>query len=462
MMYIPHPYQTHCTKHIVENAAAGLFVDMGLGKTVSTLTAIKQLMYDDLEISKVLVIAPKLVAQITWTDEIAKWDHLGQLRAAKVLGTENERKAALLQKADIYLINRENIVWLIGYYGTAFPFDMIVIDELSSFKSPKAERFKALRKIRPFVKRVVGLTGTPAPNGLIDLWPQLYLLDRGERLGTTLTAYRDRYFRRNQYTPFAKYELIQDNETEKVGENIYEKRIYEKISDICISMKAEDYLQLPKRVDLTTFIDFPPALQKKYEQFEKEQVLALEDCEDISAINAAALTNKLLQFSNGAVYDADKNYQEIHIEKIQALAEDIEAANGQPFLLFYQFRHDVERIKKHLRHFNPQELKGAKMISAWNRKEIPFLLAHAASAGHGLNAQVGGNLIGWFGVPWSLELYMQAVARLDRQGQTKPVINKRYIVRNTMDESVIASLEDKGLRQTALINAIKAIVKKYK
>lgn len=462
MIYLPHLYQTHCTKHIVENTAAGLFVDMGLGKTVSTLTAINQLMYEDLEISKVLIIAPKLVAEKTWTAEIIKWDHLSHLRASKVLGTENERKAALLKKADIYLINRENIVWLIGYYGTSFPFDMVVIDELSSFKSPKAERFKALRKIRPFVKRVVGLTGTPAPNGLIDLWPQLYLLDRGERLGLTLTAYRDRYFRKNQYSPFAKYELIQEKENEKIGENIYEKKIYQKISDICISMKAEDYLQLPKRVDLTTFIDFPPALQKKYEQFEKEQVLALDDCEDISAINAAVLTNKLLQFSNGAIYGADKNYQEIHNEKIHALAEDIEAANGQPFLLFYQFKHDVERIKKQLKHFNPQELKGAKMVDAWNRKEISFLLAHAASAGHGLNMQEGGNLMGWFGVPWSLELYMQAVARLDRQGQTKPVINKRYVVRNTMDERVISSLENKELGQTALINAIKAIVKKYK
>lgn len=460
--YTPHQYQQHCTEHVINNAAAGLFVGMGLGKTVSTLTAISQLMYDDLEVDKVLVIAPKLVAQRTWTAEIEKWEHLHHLKVSKILGSEAERKAALLCKADIYLINRENVVWLIGYYGSAFPFDMVVIDELSSFKSAKSERFKALRKIRPLVKRVVGLTGTPAPNGLIDLWPQLYLLDRGERLGTTLTGYRERYFTKNAYTPFGKYELIKDSNAEKTGENIFEKRIYDKISDICISMKAEDYLQLPKRVDSNVFVDFTSSLQEKYNDFEREQVLALEDNEQISAINAAALTGKLLQFSNGAVYDESKNYLEIHDLKLQLLAEDVEAANGNPFLLFFQFRHDVDRIKKHLKHLHPEELDSPKQIDKWNKGEIPFLLAHAASAGHGLNMQDGGNLMGWFGVPWSLELYLQAVARLDRQGQKKPVINRRYAIRGTMDERVMNCLENKNLGQNALIDAIKAIVKKYK
>lgn len=453
MEFKAYPYQAFAVRHIIDNSAAGLFLDMGLGKTVSTLTAIDRLMYDYFEVNKVLVIAPKRVAEDTWTTEAAKWDHLKHLRISVVLGSERERKEALKAEADIYVINRENVAWLIGYYQFAFPFDMLVIDELSSFKSPKAVRFKALKMVRPKINRVVGLTGTPAPNGFIDLWSQLYLLDMGERLGKTVTGYREKYFtpgRTNGQIVF-DYKLRADSE----------KTISSRISDICISMKAEDYLDLPRRMDRVVTVRLSPETRKKYENFEREQILAIEG-EEVSAVNAAALSGKLLQFANGAVYGTEKNYHEIHMAKIEALKELIEAANGQPVLVFYSFRSDCDRITKHLADYKPQMLKTAADIRKWNNGEIPLLLAHPASAGHGLNLQEGGNTIVWFGLTWSLELYQQANARLHRQGQIKPVMVYHLVAEKTMDGDVMESLAKKTGSQEALMNAVKARVKKYK
>jgi SNF2 family DNA or RNA helicase len=466
MIYNPYPYQQHATEHIKSHDGCGLFLEMGLGKTVSTLTAIDQLMYDEMEIQKVLVIAPKKVAEETWSTESMKWDHLNHLRLSLVLGSEGQRKAALLTKADIYVINRENVAWLIGHYGTAFPFDMVVIDELSSFKSAKSIRFKSLRQIRPKVKKVVGLTGTPMSNGLLDLWSQLYLLDMGERLGATLTGYREKYFKaknRNGYVVY-KYAIKSgdDDNDDLLGTDIYSKEIFDKISDICISMKAADYLTLPERITTDIPVHLPEKTMGRYEEFEKSQILALIDEEEISAVNAAALTNKLLQFANGAVYGEDGDFFDIHSEKLEALEEIIEAAGNQPVLIFYSYRHDLTRIKKHLKSYKLSELKNSADIKSWNEGKIPVLLAHPASAGHGLNLQAGGNIIIWFGLPWSLELYMQANARLDRQGQTKPVIIHRLITKGTMDEDVLAALDRKAGGQNALMEAVKARIKKYK
>lgn len=458
-----YPYQEHSTDHILSNNSCALFLEMGLGKTVSTLTAIDELMYVDFEVNKVLVIAPKRVAEDTWTTESQKWEHIKHLKMSLVLGTERQRKEALLRKADLYIINRENVVWLVGFYGTAFPFDMVVIDELSSFKSAKSARFKALRSIRPKINRVVGLTGTPAPNSLLDLWPQLYLLDQGQRLGKSLTSYRDKYFtagKRNGHIIY-RYDLKKDKNSDLLGDAYYEKEIYDKIGDICISMKAKDYLTLPGRIERTVPVLLHGRNMDKYYEFEKKQILALEDAEDISAINAAALTNKLLQYANGAVYDADKKFHEVHNEKIEALEEIIEAANGKPVLVFYSFRHDVDRIKTHLKKYKPEELKGSAHIKEWNEGKIPFMLAHPASAGHGLNMQAGGSTIIWFGLPWSLELYQQANARLDRQGQVESVIIHRLLTKGTMDEDVLKALDRKSTGQNALMEAVKARIKKY-
>lgn len=454
MEFKAHNYQQFAIQHILTHPYAGLFLDMGLGKTVSTLTAISYLMYEDFEVEKVLVIAPKKVAENTWSNEINKWDHLKHLTVSKVLGSEKARKEALEAKADIYVINRENVAWLVGLYQTAFPFDMVVLDELSSFKSPKAIRFKALRMVRPLVKRIVGLTGTPAPRGLIDLWSQLYLLDMGERLGKTVTNYREKYFtpgRSNGHVVF-DYKLRQDSDS----------LIYSKISDICISMKAEDYLTLPERIDRTVEIKLPASIKAKYDEFEKEQVLALEDSEDISAINAAALSNKLLQFANGAVYDAEKSFHEVHTEKLEALEEIVDAANGQSVLVFCSFKHDYERIKKHLKAHKPQLLETPEDEQKWNAGKIQVLLAHPASVGYGLNLQEGGNIIVWYGLNWSLELYQQANARLHRQGQARPVIIHHLVVSGTMDEDVMKSIEGKAECQEALMQAVKVRVQKYK
>lgn len=466
MKYNPHNYQLHAEQHIYDYPGCGLFIDMGLGKTVVTLTAMYRLLYEEFEISKVLVIAPKRVAEHTWTAEIAKWDHLQDLTVSKVLGSEKERKAALAKKADVYLINRENVAWIVAQYGGKWPFDMVVIDELSSFKSAKSGRFKALRQVRPLIKRMVGLTGTPAPNSLLDLWSQLYLLDRGERLGKTYTEYRDTYFRvKNPHQSFAKYQLIEEKD-ELVGKGYYAKKIYNKISDICISMKAADYLELPERIINDIPVTMNSFVKARYEAFEKEQVLALmEQDVEITAVNAGALCTKLLQFSNGAIYDEDKQYHVVHDEKIDELSELIDDAAGQPVLIFYTYQHDADRIMKHFKGRNIVRLKSDKDINAWNRGEIEIMLAHPASAGHGLNLQEGGSIVIFFGLPWSLELYLQAIARLHRQGQVKNVIVHRLITRGTVDEEVVASLERKEEGQDALMSAVKVVkmlIKKHR
>ncbi len=455
MTYTPHNYQRFAEAHILEKPYAGLFLSMGLGKTIITLSAIDKLIYQDLAVDKVLVIGPKKVIESTWSAEIETWDHLRHLRLSVVLGTEQQRIAALRRPADIYAINRENVAWLVSYYQSAFPFDMVVIDELSSFKNAASVRFKALRTVRPKIRRVVGLTGTPAPNGLEDLWPQIYLLDQGERLGKTLTGYRNQFFvpgRRNGHVVF-DYKL-----RSKEGEN----EIMQRIGDICISMKAEDYLDMPKRIDRTVEVVLPDSLMKKYQDFERELVLSIEDAADISAVNAAALTGKLRQFASGAVYDADKSWHEVHTEKLEALAEEMEAAGDNPVLVFYQYRHDLERLQAHFKSYRPRVLQGDGDVKDWNAGKIRMLLAHPASAGHGLNLQQGGHLIEWFGVDWSLELYEQAVARLDRQGQTRPVINTRIITKGTIDEDVLAALADKATVQNAVMAAVKARIQKYK
>lgn len=442
MKYVPHEYQKYAEEFIIEKLACGLLLNMGLGKTIVTLTAIDNLMYNYFEISKVLIIAPLRVAQDTWSKECEKWDHLKGLRISKVLGNEMERRAGLNTKADIYIINRENVEWLCENYK--FDFDMVVIDELSSFKSPTAKRFKALRKVRPLVKRIVGLTGTPAPNSLMDLWSEINLLDMGERFGRFITNYRNEYFvpdKRNQQVIFS-YKL-------RAGA---EELIYNKISDICISMKACDYLNMPERIENMVEVYMDQKETGLYKKLEHEMLLPFEDG-DIDAVNAAALSNKLLQMANGAVYDEFKAVKNIHSKKLEALEDLVEAANGKPVLIFYAYKHDKERIKAK---FKVEELNASEDISKWNEGKIPIAIAHPASAGHGLNLQAGGSTVIWFGLTWSLELYQQANARLWRQGQKETVVIHHIICKGTIDEDVIKSLSKKEIGQTALINSIKA------
>lgn len=451
--FIPHDYQAYSIQKILDQPASGLLLDMGMGKTVSTLTAVNELIYDYFEVPKVLVIAPLRVANFTWPDEIEKWEHLNHLRVSKVLGSEKQRIAALGADAEIYTINRENVVWLVEYYKSKWPFEMVVIDELSSFKSSKSKRFRALRKVRPLIKRIVGLTGTPAPNGLIDLWPQLYLLDQGERLEKTITGFRNRYFTPGAGDPGKRivYEWVPKPEAEEA--------IYKKISDICVSMKAEDYLDMPERINQTISIPLSPASRKQYEMLEKEFLLPFVDG-DVVADTAAVLSNKLLQLSNGAVYDEDKGVQFIHDEKLDALEDLIEQANGKPVIVFYNFKHDLARIQERFK--DAIKLETDAHFKAWNRGEIPILLTHPASAGHGLNMQDGGNTIIWFGMNWSLELYQQANARLHRQGQKSTVTVYHLIVDDSIDERVMKALENKTNSQDELMDAVKARIDKYK
>jgi len=399
------------------------------------------------------VIAPLRVAQSTWSGEIEKWDHLRGLRLSKVLGNEKQRIEALNQPADLYIINRENTEWLVNYYGRKWPFDMVVIDELSSFKNPRSKRFRALREVRPLIKRIVGLTGTPAPNGLMDLWSQIYLLDQGERLGKTLTGYRDRYFdpgRRNQNIVF-----------EWIPKPFAEEAIYEKISDVCVSMKAEDWLQLPGRIDNVLEIELPEKAKWQYKQLEKDLILPLLES-DITAANAAVLSNKLLQMANGAIYDEFGEAKEIHGAKLEALEEAVEAANGKPVLVAYAYQHDLDRIKRQLKKYNPRTLDSDQDVRDWNEGKIQVLLLHPASGGHGLNLQAGGNIVIWFGLTWSLEWYQQTNARLHRQGQTERVIIHHIVAKGTMDEEVLKALTGKAATQNGLMEAVKAKIEQYK
>lgn len=467
-----HNYQLACVEHIINTKFCGVFLEMGLGKTVSTLTAIDELMFDYCEIDSVLVIAPKRVAESVWQEEAENWDHLKHLTFSKIIGSERKRIEAIKKKANIYIISRDNIAWLCALYGgSKLPFDMVVIDELSSFKSYKSQRFKSLKATQPYFKRFVGLTGTPAPNGLIDLWPQIYFMDRGQRLGKTITAYRNMYFRPGQTNGNVvySYNLLQDSE----------RLIHEKIADICISMKADDYLQMPFRTDNFIKLNLSEDLKKKYEDFEKEKVLELIEQEqekeylenadkcvekpvEINVVNAAALSNKLLQFANGAVYDEDRNVHEVHQIKLEALKEIVENANGQPVLVAWTYQHDRDRIMQYLKAFKPRELKKPEDIRDWNASKVQVMLAHPASAGHGLNLQAGGSIIVWYGQTWSLELYQQFNARLYRQGQQNHVIINHLIMKGTHDEDVIAALKRKNRSQSELMDSIKAKIDKYK
>ena len=451
MKFVPYPYQEAAIRWVLDRPASGLFLGMGMGKTVVTLTAINELLFDRLEAARVLVIAPLRVARDTWAREAAKWDHLRRLRVSVVLGDARERLAALERPAEVYVINRENVPWLCE---TLFdwPFDMVVIDELSSFKSVQAKRFKALRKVRGRIRRIVGLTGTPAPNGLIDLWPQIYLLDRGERLGKTVGAYRARYFtpdRANGHIVYSYRPLPGADEA-----------IQACIADVCMSLRKEDYLSLPGQLYETVEITPPPALLKQYRQFERDRIMeAMDGDGEIVALNAAALTGKLLQFANGAIYDDNGNSHLIHNLKLDALEDLIEDANGEPVLVFYAFKHDRDRI---MRRVSCRELVTSEDIDAWNRKEIPVAIAHPASVGHGLNLQEGGHIIIWFGLTWSLELYQQANERLNRPGQTHVCRIYHLVLKGTHDERVLAALERKDTSQRALIDALRGTLEERK
>ena len=531
MNYEPWAYQTDATRWILEHKRCGLFLEMGLGKTVITLTAVTQLL-KDFDITRVLVIAPLRVAQTVWAEEAAKWDHLKHLKVTRVLGSRQTRLSALsgiwkdgapsarerrmslceesslslslqedrLQKekhqnqlrstdlphsemsetsqsqtragtpdamttpttawtrsypkpiSDIYVINRENVPWLVETCAMhkEWPFDMIVIDELSSFKNPKAERFKALRRVTGLTRRIVGLTGTPSPNGLIDLWSQIYLLDRGERLGQYITKYREAYFRPGR----TNGQVVFTWEPVKGAP----EAIYQKLSDLCMSMTAEQYLNMPDRIDVEYPVELDSGGKRAYERLERDFVLPMVS-ETITAQNAAVLTGKLLQLANGAIYNEDGNYYKIHDAKLDALEDLIEAANGQPVLVYYSFKHDADRILE--RFPDARMLITAKDVSDWNAGQVPLMIAHPASAGHGLNLQAGGHILIWFGLTWSLELYQQANARLYRQGQPHPVTVYHVITKGTVDEDVLKVLTKKASRQDALIDALKARIDKY-
>ncbi len=456
MIYRPYEYQKAAIKWVLDKPYCGLFLDMGLGKSVVTLTAIRQLI-DDCEINNALVVAPKKVAESTWTAEADKWEHLHSLKVAKVMGTEKQRIAALEQKADVYVIGRDSFVWLVGRCNGVLPFDMLVIDELTSFKSPKSNRFKAMRMARPTVSRVVGLTGTPAPNGLIDLWAQMYCIDMGERLGRSVTKYRDTYFDCYRWN-----NMIVRCDIEKGCADIIKR----KIEDVCLSMQARDYLQLPDMMVHTEKIELSPKMRKEYEMFEKEKVLEFSELHNgestnVLANSAAGLMNKLSQFANGAVYDDEHNVHEIHDEKLDKLSEIVEATNGSPVLVFYQYKHDASRIMKHLKDLTVRMYEDADTLTAWNKGEIDVLLAHPASTAFGLNMQHGGHYIVWFGTGWNLELYQQANARLHRQGQTCPVQVYKLICSGTVDERADKALTGKQSVQQGLLDSLNYLISKY-
>lgn len=450
MKYKPHQYQEYATNRILDTPYLLLLLEMGLGKTVSTLTAIDLLLNDHFEAGRVLVIAPLRVADDTWAREIEKWDHLRHLRISKVLGSAEQRRRALRAEADVYVINRENVEWLVSEYGNKWPFDTVVIDEISSFKNPNSKRFRALRRVRPLMKRVVGLTGTPAPNSLMDLWAPTYLIDQGERLGKTITGYRDRYFTAGSRSGHVVYEWKQKKEAEQ--------RIYEAISDIAVSMKAADWLELPERIDVNVRIKLSAAARDLYKKLERDLLLPYADA-DVVANTAAVLSNKLLQMASGAVYDEERGVKLIHEAKLDALEDIIEAAQGKPVMVFYNFQHSLSRIQERF----PQARTlgkgkdGNEDIRAWNNDEITLLLLHPKSAGHGLNLQESScQTVVWYDQIWSLEEDQQANARVHRQGQTRRIVVMRLIAEDTMDEEAVSALERKAAGQDALMEAVKA------
>ena len=451
MKYSPHDYQQYAADFIITHPVSALLLDMGLGKTSITLTAINDLLFDSFEVHKVLVVAPLRVARDTWSAEIEKWEHLRELSYSVVIGTEQERLKALRTPADIYIINRENIQWIVEQSGIPLDFDMAVIDELSSFKNHQSKRFKAFMKIRPKLKRIVGLTGTPAGNGLMDLFSEFKLLDMGERLGRFIGQYRNAYFqpdKRNGMVIYS-YKPLPDAE----------QRIYDKISDITISMKATDHLTMPELVSTEYTVQLSEKEKEKYDRLKKDLVLSTDDNE-VTAANAASLSNKLSQMANGAVYSDDESVIEIHDRKLDALEDLIESMNGRPLLVAYWFKHDLKRIRKR---FEVREIRSSEDISDWNSGKIPVALIHPASAGHGLNLQQGGSALVWFGLTWSLELYQQTNARIWRQGQTADTVVIQHIVaKGTIDEQIIKALKTKDTTQAALIAAVKADLEVHK
>ncbi|MCQ2443666.1 MAG: DEAD/DEAH box helicase [Oscillospiraceae bacterium] len=445
MIFSPHDYQAYAIDYIKEHPVAAVLLDMGLGKTVISLTAIADLLFDSFEAHRILVVAPLRVARDTWPAEIEKWEHLQHLTYSVVVGAPKERRAALMVRADITIINRENLQWLIESSGFPFDYDMVVIDELSSFKNHKAKRFQALMKVRPRVKRMVGLTGTPSSNGLMDLWAEFKLLDMGHRLGRFITQYRNDYF-------------LPDKRN---GQIIYsykpmpyaEDAIYRKISDMTISMKSTDHLKMPELVSSRYEVKLSEAEAQRYEDLKQELILQLPEGE-VTAANAASLTGKLAQLANGAIYSDDGDTVEFHDRKLDALEDLIEAANGKPLLVAYWFKHDLQRIKQR---FEVREIKSSRDITDWNAGKIPVAVIHPASAGHGLNLQAGGSTLIWFGLTWSLELYQQTNARLWRQGQTAgTVVIQHLVTKGTIDERILKALSSKELTQNALIDAVKA------
>lgn len=456
MIYRPYEYQQTAMQWILDNPRCGLFLDMGLGKTVSTLTAIQQLI-DDCEITRTLVVAPKKVAETTWTTEAEKWEHLKALKVVKVMGTEKQRKIALATKADVYVIGRDSFVWLVGIFGGMLPFDVLVIDELTSFKSSKSNRFKAMRLATPTVKRVIGLTGTPAPNGLIDLWAQMYCIDMGERLGRSVTKYRETYFETHKWN-----NIVVRCDVKKGCDEIIRK----KIADICLSMQAKDYLQLPDLLTHTIKVYLSASVMAAYTKFEKEKVLEFkaehgDEPANVLAQSAAGLMNKLSQFANGSIYDEERNVHHIHDEKLDRLAEIIEAANGNSVLVFYQYKHDIDSIVSKLKGYVVRTYKDENDLKDWNAGHIDVLLAHPASTAFGLNMQAGGHYIVWFGTGWNLELYQQANARLHRQGQQHPVQVYKLVCANTVDERADAALDNKKGVQQSLLDSLNYLIRKH-
>ena len=452
MRYKPHEYQKYAIEFIKKNPIAAILLDMGMGKTSIVLSALNELMYDSFEVTKVLIIAPLRIARNTWSDEIKKWDHLNGIRYSIAVGTAAERLTALKADADIYIINRENVPWLIEDSGLPFDFDCVVVDELSSFKNWQAKRFKALMKVRPKIRRIVGLTGTPSSNGLMDLFAEFKILDMGERLGRFISQYRVNYFKPDRMNgPIVyTYKLLPGAE----------ERIYDRISDITISMKATDYLDMPELISTEYKVYLDDSEREKYEELKNELVLQLPGAE-ITAANAATLSGKLSQLANGAIYDDDGSVNAFHERKLDALEDLIESANGKPVLVAYWFKHDLARITERLNKLKVvyEKLDSDKSIKKWNAEELQVGLIHPASAGHGLNLQSGGNVIVWFGITWSLELYQQTTARLWRQGQTSGTVTVIHIITaGTVDERILKALEAKDQTQLALIEAVKAEV----
>jgi len=457
LKYIPKPHQEKAMAFLREHKQCALFLDMGLGKTVVTLTYIKELL-DDFAVNKVLVIAPKRVAEDTWTREKDKWDHLSDLRISTVIGSQKQRLKALETDADIYVINRENVVWLVEECGTKWQFDMLVIDELSSFKSNQAKRFRALKRVIKLIPRVIGLTGTPAPNGYIDLWPEIYLIDQGESLGKTLTVYRDTFFSPGAHKGHIVYEWILKRGSKRL--------IDTRLSQFCLSMSKEDWLQMPPITYNEVVVRMDKSERDAYESLSKDKILPIlgngvSTLEDFDSVvvggTAATLSNKLLQMANGAVYDDCGAVFYLHDRKLDALEELREASQGQPLLVFYSYKHDLDRILERFK--DARILKDSNDISAWNEGKIPMLLCHPGSAAHGLNLQEGGHIIIWFGLPWSLELYQQANGRLYRQGQEHPVVIHHIVCEDTIDSKVLDALQNKDATQRSLLNALKEYVK---